>query len=488
MYISKEKWEFNIPLKSNWVKIKLYLNTMNKADFLELSKLKDIDISTMILDILYNLKRQNNIYLGWIQSIHISTYKNKVFLKSNKKHNYSVENIFFQEDYITKNIDQYYDINQPIIYKWKNFFKLKPVYAVIFALKEDISFGYEPKFQTFVKQHNIQKSDILDKLPNIVRNLNQRTKIKQVIDFTYTEWALKIKLKYNNADYQRFDTFSLLLDFLFFKNTINELQTKLNPYLNIDPYKLLFWHSNYYFYETYFSNYIEWIKFDIHLSKELIDQNNIIEKTDDTECFINYYKSIKNAYTSIFEDTDFLSTLLKENKLQIFLKNIHKNLFSHKNIVWKFKTRKNMVNWYVFVYPEKVEDTLKMAVELFNYYYKDFKNKNPNFKLTTKIIAIILFLYLHFVITEVHPFTDGNWRITRIAINLILVSAWLSPVIITNKLKKSYFQSLKQMWKQDVQTYFDKMINILNYQTKFDYVSAGNDLIMEEERNENGSV
>ena len=485
MYISKEKWEFSIPLKTSWIKTKLYLNTINKASFLEFSNKKEIDLSSMVLDILCNIKRQNNIYLGWIQSIYISVYKNKVFLKTNKKLNYAVGNISFQEDYIMKNIEQYYDT--PIIYKWKRFFKLKPVYTIIFALKEDISFGYETKIQTFIKQHNIQKTDIVDKLPNIVRNSSQRNEILQVIDFLYTEWVLKIKLKYNNADYQRFDTFSLLLDFLFSTNTINELQTKLTPYLNIDPYKLLFGHDNYYFYETYFSNYIEWIKFDIYLSKELIDGNNIIEKTDDTECFINYYKAIKNAYIRIFEDTDFLSSLLKGNNLLIFLKNIHKNLFSYKKISWKFKTRKNMVNWYIFVYPEKVEDTLKMAVELFNYYYKDFKTKNPSFKLTLKNIAIILFLYLHFVITEVHTFTDGNGRITRLFTNTILISAWLSPVIITNKLKKSYFQSLKQMWKQDIQTYFDNMINILNYQTKLDYSNIENNFIMEEEVKEGES-
>jgi fido (protein-threonine AMPylation protein) len=50
-----------------------------------------------------------------------------------------------------------------------------------------------------------------------------------------------------------------------------------------------------------------------------------------------------------------------------------------------------------------------------------------------------------FVIAEVHPFTDGNGRTARLAMNLFLTEAGLTRIIIPTVYRDDYISALKAM-------------------------------------------
>jgi len=50
-----------------------------------------------------------------------------------------------------------------------------------------------------------------------------------------------------------------------------------------------------------------------------------------------------------------------------------------------------------------------------------------------------------FVIAEVHPFTDGNGRTARLAMNLFLTQAGLTRIIIPTVYRDDYISALKAM-------------------------------------------
>jgi Fic family protein len=56
--------------------------------------------------------------------------------------------------------------------------------------------------------------------------------------------------------------------------------------------------------------------------------------------------------------------------------------------------------------------------------------------------------YIMFVISEVHPFLDGNGRIARVMMNAELVKAVQSKIIIPTVFREDYMGALKKFTKQ----------------------------------------
>ncbi len=50
---------------------------------------------------------------------------------------------------------------------------------------------------------------------------------------------------------------------------------------------------------------------------------------------------------------------------------------------------------------------------------------------------------IHYDFVKTHPFTDGNWRLARILMNLALVSIWYLPIIISKAVRLEYISSLQ---------------------------------------------
>ena len=54
-----------------------------------------------------------------------------------------------------------------------------------------------------------------------------------------------------------------------------------------------------------------------------------------------------------------------------------------------------------------------------------------------------------FMISEVHPFSDGNGRISRIMMNVELTAAGQSEIIIPTVFRTDYLSALRQLTRKD---------------------------------------
>jgi Fic family protein len=87
-------------------------------------------------------------------------------------------------------------------------------------------------------------------------------------------------------------------------------------------------------------------------------------------------------------------------------------------------------NWL----PPKPEDVPKEMTTLLSWYSK---NKN-------KLHPIILAAYFHSAFETIHPFIDGNGRVGRLLLNLILHKKGYSMINIPNKQKYLYYKTLEK--------------------------------------------
>ena len=57
-------------------------------------------------------------------------------------------------------------------------------------------------------------------------------------------------------------------------------------------------------------------------------------------------------------------------------------------------------------------------------------------------------LFMLFMISEIHPFTDGNGRISRVMMNAELVAADQSKIIIPTVFREDYLNALRRLTRR----------------------------------------
>tara|TARA_R110002012_G_C11610026_1_gene608085 strand:+ start:60 stop:1502 length:1443 start_codon:yes stop_codon:yes gene_type:complete len=85
--------------------------------------------------------------------------------------------------------------------------------------------------------------------------------------------------------------------------------------------------------------------------------------------------------------------------------------------------------------------------EIFDWYYKSIKDD--------KISGIIISILFHYKIVSVHPFLDGNGRISRLILNLILLKNGFFPIAIPNEKRKEYYEGLVDADKGNLEPLVD---------------------------------
>jgi hypothetical protein len=195
---------------------------------------------------------------------------------------------------------------------------------------------------------------------------------------------------------------------------------------------------NFAFFESYFSNYIEGTVFEIEEAKKIIETNKPLPaRNDDSHDVLGTYQIVSN---------------LKEMKItpttpEEFLKIIcfrHSILLSSRldKTPGLFKDKNNFAGSTAFVDFNLVNGTL---IQSFN-----------NYNLLDHPFAKAA--YIMFVISEVHPFLDGNGRIARIMMNAELVKAGQSKIIIPAVFREDYMGALKKLTKQGKCDTYIKML------------------------------
>nr|GFC77771.1 hypothetical protein [Tanacetum cinerariifolium] len=68
-------------------------------------------------------------------------------------------------------------------------------------------------------------------------------------------------------------------------------------------------------------------------------------------------------------------------------------------------------------------------------------------------------MFMMFLISEVHPFDDGNGRLARLMMNAELVSTGQCRIIITTHARESYLDALRRLSRQSEPSLYIRMLS-----------------------------
>lgn len=187
-------------------------------------------------------------------------------------------------------------------------------------------------------------------------------------------------------------------------------------------------YQNFAFFEGYFSNYIEGTEFTVKEAKEIISTEMPIPARDeDSHDILGTYQIVSNRNEMALTPTspDHFLTLLQERHAILLSARISKN-------PGEFKDKNNRAGNTEFVDKELVRGTLKKGYEWYSILRHPFAKA----------------AYMMFLVSEVHPFLDGNGRIARVMMNAELSSQNLSKIIIPTVYREDYMGAIKKLTKQ----------------------------------------
>lgn len=218
-------------------------------------------------------------------------------------------------------------------------------------------------------------------------------------------------------DQDRLQKFEALADYLI-PITLSE-----NPY----TFNKSGW-RNLSFFESYFSNYIEGTAFTIDEAEEIIFKGVTIYQRHHDSHDVMAHMEISADMAEMNKVPSSAADLLD------ILKARHRILMSARinKRPGEFKNKANKTGGTVFVLPEYVEGTLVQGFEIY-------------MQLTPGIKRAI---FIHFLISECHPFDDGNGRVARIMMNAELVSENQFKIIVPTVCRDNYLNSLRTSSRQ----------------------------------------
>ena len=197
------------------------------------------------------------------------------------------------------------------------------------------------------------------------------------------------------------------------------------------------------FFDAYFSNWIEGTEFLLEEARRIATEGVVPEtRSADGHDILGTF--------SLVSDPAFMAGALGYllSSPESFEEVLHK---AHRRIMagrpeltpGRFKTKPNQAGNTVFVTPELVRGTLRQAHGL----------------LESLPDGLARAAYLMFVISEVHPYTDGNGRVARAVMNAALVAAGQARVIITTGYRDDYLRALKALSNRMATHPFVRMID-----------------------------
>ena len=195
------------------------------------------------------------------------------------------------------------------------------------------------------------------------------------------------------------------------------------------------------FFESYFSNYIEGTEFDIEEAKAIVESGIPIPRRDeDSHDILGTFRILSNR-------NEMMKTPVSPKELFEIMRHRHSILLEgrpHMN-PGIFKEKNNHAGLTEFVDYRLVKGTLEKG---FKYYGA----------LTDPFAKAI---FMMFLISEVHPFNDGNGRMARVMMNAELVKGDQSRIIVPTVFRDDYLLSLRKLSrKKDPWAYINVMTKL----------------------------
>jgi Fic family protein len=127
-------------------------------------------------------------------------------------------------------------------------------------------------------------------------------------------------------------------------------------------------------------------------------------------------------------------------------------------------------NGDIFHYASPVETPIKMG-ELIQWFRDEDEKK--------ALHPLALAALLHYKFVCIHPFDDGNGRISRLLMNYVLLKYNLPPVIIKSADKRNYLHALNQADAGDLNTFIEYIFNQLIWSLELSIKAANGESIEE---------
>lgn len=198
------------------------------------------------------------------------------------------------------------------------------------------------------------------------------------------------------------------------------------------------------FFESYFSNYIEGTEFEIEEAKQIVDSGIPIPRRDeDSHDILGTFRILSNRM-------EMNRTPATVEELYSILQSRHAMLLNGRPGLNPgiFKTMNNRAGNTEFVDYRLVKGT-------FNYGFKYYAALDDPFAKA---------IYMMFMVSEVHPFMDGNGRLSRIMMNAELVKADQTRIIVPTVFREDYILSLRKLTRQkDPSAYITVMTKLQHF-------------------------
>jgi hypothetical protein len=183
--------------------------------------------------------------------------------------------------------------------------------------------------------------------------------------------------------------------------------------------------TNLAFFEAYFSNYIEGTEFTIEEAMEIVFKGVIPrERPADAHDILETYRIVSDSVELARRPRSF-------GDLISLLKGRHTTVMGMRpdKMPGQFKAKENRAGSTVFVAPDLVLGTLEKGYEI----YRGIES------------ALARAIFVMFLVSETHPFVDGNGRIARIMMNAELVAEGERKIIIPTVFRNNYISALKAL-------------------------------------------
>lgn len=212
-------------------------------------------------------------------------------------------------------------------------------------------------------------------------------------------------------------------------------------------------YRNFAFFEAYFSNYIEGTEFELGEARQIIETSTpIYARDEDSHDILGTYKLVSNI-------TEMKVVPSSPEELIEILLYRHGVLLSARKSKnpGQFKNKNNRAGETHFVDKELVKGTLTKGFDYYNALTDPFAKA----------------VYIMFMVSEVHPFLDGNGRIARVMMNAELTKAGQTKIIIPTVYRDDYLGALRRLTRQrDAQVY----IRMMDRAQEFSSTIVGEDM------------
>jgi len=198
------------------------------------------------------------------------------------------------------------------------------------------------------------------------------------------------------------------------------------------------------FFESYFSNFIEGTEFDVKEAYDIVFEGAIPqERPADAHDVLGTFRVVSDPVemSRTAKTADEFVALLRQRHSVVLAGRPDKN-------PGIFKTQTNRAGESLFVAPNLVLGTLLRGFDL----------------LSTLTHPLAKAIFAMFLVTEVHPFADGNGRIARVMMNAELHRTGHTRIMIPSVFRTEYLQSLRALTHNQ---HTAGLISVMDYAQRF---------------------